>query len=53
MVSNLIDKAQDSSSEIQNTITPFLGKIMIGASYAARGFAALIGITVANVIFGK
>ena len=53
MVSNLIDKVQDSSSEVQNTITPFLGKIMNGASYAARGFAALIGISIANVIFGK
>ncbi|MEE8433152.1 MAG: hypothetical protein V3S64_00055 [bacterium] len=44
---------QNAPSEVQGKIDPFLGGIITGASFAAKGFAALIGITVANVIFGK
>ena len=44
---------ENTASGIQGKIDPFLDGIITGASFAAKGFSALLGIKVATIIFGK
>ena len=52
-MSGLVETLQISSSEVQDKVDPIFGGIMTGASFAAKGFFALLGIKVANLFFGK
>ena len=52
-LSSFVGTVQNTSSEVQDKIDPIFEGIMTIASFAAKGFAALIGITIANLIFRR